>query len=73
MRSLGEIVNQVATDVARSQGLALHGGGETGFAVNPAESEAAFLATAQDWLRRAVGETGAAAAPAFGESRPLAA
>lgn len=67
MRSLGEIVARVAADVASSRGVVLHGGAET-----TAESETAFLAMAEAWLRQAVG-TADLHAPVRGEQPPLAA
>lgn len=68
MRSLGEIVNHVTADIARSRGIALHAGlPDTAF-----ESEAAFLTEAQAWLQDALGG-GETAEPCLGERRPLAA
>lgn len=63
MRSLGEIVNRVADDVARANGVAL-GLGALGLGLQgtspgtAAAGEAAFLAEAERWLRQAVGEAG---------------
>jgi hypothetical protein len=63
MRSLGEIAQRLAVDVARRHGVVLHTEYD-GRGPSRSEGEAAFLAAARAWLAESRGEQRASSASA---------